>query len=223
VQEPGCKGTCCEVSSTGLIASLPEYIYSISDDGLYVNLYAPSAITWTHGGGDVTLSTITDFPFDPQVSIVISTPAPRPMNIRIRVPSWATGDMTVKVNGSDVALGTPGSFTSLDRTWSEGDTISFTLPIGFTAIKYTGLDQIEGNYDRYALMYGPILMALQGDLNGPGGVPQIPVAPDDLPGLLTPVGGDPLEYNIPGYPGYKYVPYWKLDTEPFTCFPVVQP
>ena len=112
---------------------------------------------------------------------------------------------------------------SLKRTWTEGDTICFTLPVGFTPVKYTGLDQIGGNYDRYALMYGPILMALQGDLDGPGGVPQIAVTPEDLPGLLTPVEGHPLAYHIRRHPGYKYMPYWQIDTASFTCFPVVQP
>jgi hypothetical protein len=221
--KPQCINTCCEVSSTGLIARLPELVYSSCGDGLYVNLYASSGVTRAQDGDDVTLTTTANFPFDPGVSMKISTPNPKPMNIRIRVPSWAKGEMRVVVAGSDYASGTPGSYISLKRTWSEGDTISFKLPIGFTAVKYTGLDQIEGNYDRYALMYGPVLMALQGDLNGPGGVPQIAVAPDDLPGLLTPVEANPLEYNIKGYPGYRYVPYWKIDTESFTCFPVVQP
>ncbi len=222
-RDPGCKNTCCEVSTVGLMARLPEYIYATSVDGIYVNLYTSSVITWDQDGGNVTLNTITDFPFDPAVSMKISTATAKPMNIRIRVPSWATGAMTVLVNGSDFAQGTPGSFISLTRTWSDNDTISFTLPIGFTPVKYTGLDQIDGNYDRYALLYGPILMALQGNLSGPGGVPQIAVDPDDLPGLLTPVAGNQLEYRITGYPGYKYMPYWKLDTESFTCFPVVQP
>ena len=225
---PGCENVCCEVSTAGLIARLPEYIYSTSDDGLYVNLYTSSGITWDQDGDDVTLSTTTNFPFDPEVSMKISTRSAKSMNIRIRVPSWGTGDMPIKLNGSDQASkrpdsGKPGSYLSLDRTWSEGDTISFTLPIGFTTVKYTGLEQIEGNYDRYALMYGPMLMALQGDLSGPGGVPQITVAPDDLPGLLTPVEGNPLEYNITGYPRYKYMPYWKIEDQPFTCFPIVQP
>jgi DUF1680 family protein len=221
--KPRCINTCCEVSSTGLIARLPELVYSICGDGLYINLYASSSITWAQDGDDVTLTTTTNFPFDPAVSMKISTPNPKLMNIRIRVPSWAKGEMKVVVAGSDHASGTPGSYISLKRIWSEGDTISFKLPIGFTVVKYTGLDQIEGNYDRYALMYGPVLMALQGDLNGPGGVPQIAVAPDDLPGLLTPVETNPLEYNIKDYPRYSYVPYWKIDTESFTCFPSVQP
>jgi len=49
------------------------------------------------------------------------------------------------------------------------------------------------------------------------------LAPDDLPGLLRPVARNPPEYDIGEYPGYRYVPYWRIDTEFFTCFPVVQP
>lgn len=221
-REPKCQGTCCEVATAGLIGRLPEYIYSTSEDGIYVNLFAPSEITWPHGGRNVQLSMSTDFPSDPEVSIRVSTPNPTQMTLCIRLPSWAMRDMTVQVNGSDVTSGTPGSYLSLQRTWSDSDTIHFTLPLGFTTVKYTGLDQVEGNLDRYALLYGPILMALQGELCGPGDVPHIGVAPEDLPNLLTPVDGDPLEYNLAGYAGYKYVPYWKLNTEPFTCVPVVQ-
>jgi hypothetical protein len=222
-QEPGCQNTCCEVSSTGLIGRLPEYIYSLASDGAYVNLYASSAITWDQDGDEVTLRMATDFPFDPGVSLEVSTENSKPMKVRVRVPRWATGTMAIKVNGSEVASGTPGSYVSLDRMWSDGDTISFVLPIGFKTVKYTGLDQVEGNYDRYALLHGPVLMALQGELQGPGGVPRLAVAPEDLPGLLKPVDGKPLEYEVTGYPDYRYRPYWNIDTETFTCFPVVQP
>jgi len=221
-EKPVCANTCCEVSSTGQIARLPELIYSICEDGLYINLFAPSEITWSQDGGDVTLCTRTRFPFNPAVSMAIYTPTPKLMNIRIRIPSWAMGEMKVVVGGTEALSGTPGSYLSLKRTWSEGDTVDFTLPMGFRTMKYTGLDQIEGNYDRYALMYGPVLMALVGDLEGPGGVPQIPVAPEDLPGLLTPGEGDPLTHHIQGYPGYRYIPYWQIDRESFTCFPILQ-
>ena len=31
----------------------------------------------------------------------------------------------------------------------------------------------------------------------------------------------PLHFAIDGHPQYKYMPYWQVLTEPFTCFPVV--
>ncbi|GAH67131.1 unnamed protein product [marine sediment metagenome] len=59
-------------------------------------------------------------------------------------------------------------------------------------------------------------------MNGPGGVSPLTIAPDDLKDLLIPVERNPLEYNIKGYSGYKYIPDWKINTESFTCFPVIQ-
>jgi len=90
-------------------------------------------------------------------------------------------------------------------------------------VQYTGLDQVEDNYDRYALKYGPVLMALCGELTGPGNVPRLATSAADLPHLLEPVEDRPLEFMILGYPGYRYVPYWMVDQETFTCFPIVQP
>ena len=46
----GCINTCCEVMGVPFIARLPQYIYSVADDGLYVNLFAASSIAWTNGG-----------------------------------------------------------------------------------------------------------------------------------------------------------------------------
>ena len=67
-----------------------------------------------------------------------------------------------------------------------------------------------------------MLMALQGELAGPGGVPHLKVSPEELPSLLKPLPERPLEYSVDGYPGYAYRPYWKIDEESFTCYPIIQ-
>ena len=213
-------GTCCEVATTGLIGRLPEYIYSVAEDGVYLNLYASSEISLENG---VRLTMTADFPAGTAVSVRISAPNPTPMNLRVRVPSWATGPMVITINGEEVASGTPGSYQALERNWVDGDTVAFTLPIGLKAVQYQGLEQLEGNLDRYALLYGPVLLALQGELDGPLGVPHLEVDPEELPSLLTPVPGDPFAYEVAGHPDHRYVHYWKIDEETFTCLPAVQP
>jgi len=220
-EKTGCSNTCCEVSSVGMMSKLPEYIYSIANDGLYINLFAASAITWNQGGSKTTMTMKTSFPYDPEVNLTLATTSKNAINLRIRVPSWASGNMTININGKPAATGTPGTYVSLNRKWYSNDKISFTLPISLTTVKYTGLDQVNGNLDRYALLYGPVLMALQGPLTGPDKVPQIASTADGLEDLLTPASGSPLQYNVKGYPSYKYVPYW-LVSGTFTCFPIVQ-
>jgi hypothetical protein len=218
----GGANTCCEVSTAGLIGRLPEFIYAIAETGVYVNLYAASTISWDPGDGEVTLTMDTAFPYHPAVAITVATSEPTSFDLRLRIPAWAGETVPVSVNGTVVAVGQPGTYVCLSRTWADHDVLSMTLPMRMTPVKYTGLDQVDGNLDRYALLYGPVLMALCGAVAGPGGVPQLATTAEALPNLLVPVQENSLEFAIKGYPDYRYIPYWKIDAETFTCFPIVQ-
>ncbi len=217
--EAQCTGTCCEVAAVGLIGRLPEYIYSLAGDAVFVNLYASSEIVL---GSGARLVMTADFPVSGDVSIRVCAPAPTRLDLRIRVPSWATGPVTFTVGGKPVATGKPGSYCSIERLWGDGETIAFRLPMGFKAVQYQGLDQLKDNVDRYALLYGPILLALVGEGDGfPEGA-RLPVHPRELAGLPTPAAGNPFAYPVNGLPDLRYVHYWTLDQERFTCFPAVQ-
>ena len=166
------NNTCCEGQGSRLLGSLPEYIYSIADDGLYVNIFEPSSISWDHNNQPVTLKMKTEFPFDQQVSLRVATEKPVNFVIHVRVPSWAAADMPIAVDGQTVAVGKAGTYQAIERIWTDGDTISFKLPVDFRITRYTGFDQIAG-HERYAIEYGPLLMAAVGPLgrqlchNGP--------------------------------------------------------
>ena len=214
--------TCCEVSAAGLIGRMPELIYSLDRDGFSVNLFAASAIRHDFGGGEVSLRMATTFPLRPEVEIEVTASVEAPFPIRLRIPRWAASDVVVTVNGDDEVRGAPGTYLVLTRKWSPGDVLRFTLPMAASLERYRGLDQVEGNLDRYALTYGPVLMALCGELDGPSGVPRLAMSPVDLPHHLQAVAGRPLEFELAGHPGYRYVPYWRVDSEAFTCFPIVQ-
>jgi hypothetical protein len=46
----------------------------------------------------------------------------------------------------------------------------------------------------------------------------IPAA--EVPDRLAPIG--PLQYAVDGKEGVRYLPYWLVDSEPFTCFPTMR-
>ncbi len=223
-KEEGRRGnTCCEVSAAGLIGRLPEFVYSVDADGFYVNMFAAASMRHDLGFGEMSLTMLTTFPHGREVMIEVATPVERSFAIHVRIPCWAASNIVVEVNGAEEAVGMPGTYLELTRKWSNGDVVGFTLPVGFSTVRYSGLDQVEGNHDRYALKYGPVLMALCGDLTGPGGVPRLATSAKDLPHLLEPVAGRPLEFTIRKHPRYRYAPYWMVDQETFTCFPIVEP
>jgi DUF1680 family protein len=218
--------TCCEVMGTGLYGRLPQYIYSIAEDGLYVNLYEPSTITWQHLGQQVSLSTVTAFPYGPDVALRLMTSRPRPMKIRLRVPRWASKEVQIRVNDRVMAEGKAGTYITLDRTWADNDHINFTLPIDFRLTRYEGFDQVNG-WDRYALEYGPLLMALSGSLDDeykqPNGqsCSRLQFTPEELTSALESVVNQPLHFRVKGDADHKYLPYFEVSTETFTCLPIV--
>ena len=216
---PLCTNSCCEGQGTRLLGSLPEYIYSVAADGLYVNLFEPSAIEWTQGGTQMKAALSGNFPMSPDVKLEISASQAAQAKIRIRVPAWAAGPMQVSVNKEAAVTGKPGSFVTLNRMWSTGDTVRFTLPMELKLTRYTGLDKIEG-YERFALEYGPVLLALVGSdsavLKVPGGKRH-----EEILGRIKQDPFRPLHFSIEGQPELAYIPYWLVVTEPFTCYPVI--
>jgi hypothetical protein len=127
--------------------------------------------------------------------------------------------MVVYVNGEAAATGRPGSYVVLDRAWAEGDIVNFTLPAALRAERYMGVDQIP-NHERYAVSWGPILLAAVG-------APEIRLLmenvrqPEDVVKHLRPVPGHPLHFQVENNPGVEFMPYWQVDDEAFNCFPAV--
>jgi DUF1680 family protein len=218
-ESPTRKNSCCEGQGSRIIGSLPEHIYTIAPDGLYVNLYEPSTIQWTSQESNVRLEMKTRFPYDTLVQLEFATDQPARFKLRIRVPSWASASMPITLNEKRLQSGRPGSYVTIERTWSKGDVIAFTLPIAFRLTRYTGADQIPGS-PRYSIEYGPILYAIVGLLENTIRLNNQREA-DDLIHELAPVPEQPLHYRINGHPQVTVMPYWQISTEVFTCFPAI--
>jgi DUF1680 family protein len=217
-----CDNSCCEGQGTRLLGSLPEYIYSVMDEGedagLFVDMFAPSTIRWQQAGQQLEMAMKTSFPESPEVGLAFTLAEPVRSTIRVRTPSWASAEMPVLVNGKITAQGKPGRYVVLNRTWQSGDTISFSLPMAFRLTKYTGLDKIEG-HDRYALEYGPILMSIEG--NDDARLKAHGAGAEEFVKQLTPRFGQPLQFEIAGNPEHHYAPYFAIKNDAFTCYPVI--
>jgi len=210
---PTAHNTCCEGQGTRLLASLPEYIYSTAADGIYVDLYHASTIDWAQGGDNLHLAMDTHFPVDPAVKLTLTVPHPTKSSIRIRVPAWSTASMPIDINSKHAATGKPGTYVTLHRVWNSGDIVTFSLPMGFRLTPYTGMEPGFGR-DRFALEYGPILMALAGPIDT-----RLDMDPGALVASLSPVADRPLHFDIAGHPDHRYMPYWQVQDETITCYP----
>jgi len=210
--------SCCEGQGTSGLGSIPEYLYSIAPDGFAVDMYAGSTFRWHQGNRKLTAHTVTRFPFSPDVRISINVERPTDAVIRIRVPRWAAASMQILINGNVAATGNPGSYAAVTRKWRNGDTIAFTLPMAFRVTPYVGMERSATPH--YALEYGPILLALTGNVDAQGNATlALPI--EELTKRLHPVEGKPLHFAIEGDTQRQYVPYWELQDETFTCYPAI--
>lgn len=217
------ENTCCEGTGAMIYGMLPGLVYNLhnADNGVTVNLFADSEITFGEGCG---LCMETAFPVDNTVTITVTGNGAFPL--RIRVPYWVSDDVRFCINGKEAVTGKAGTYITLERIWNSGDVITFTLPRTLRTVRYEGMTVVNG-YERYALMDGPIMMAVSGetqtfspekiawnekagldsraDWNCTHWIGELDDAGNFLPGNLT------------------VMPYYLVpNDQEFTCFPLVK-
>ena len=144
-----CNGTALE-SSTKLQNSI--YFRSADNQSLYVNLFIPSTLNWTEEG--ITVKQETSFPHEDRTRLTISGAGA--VELKVRVPSWATNGFLVTINGKkENVVAEPGTYLSLHRAWKDGDVIELQMPFGFH------LEPIMDQQNIASLFYGPVLLAAQ--------------------------------------------------------------
>jgi hypothetical protein len=211
--------SCCSGVGTRIFGSLPEYIYSISEDDVYVDLFASSTLTWKRKEGDVEIKMTTSMPYDSQVVLQVKGESFQAFHLHIRVPYWATGEYCIH-SGEDKIRAVAGSYCCIEVTGERE--FHFIIPMGFRSHKYTGVEEVVG-YDRYCLEYGPLLMAFTGKAEYKYSTIQSilmegynPLKPEDW---LT-RSPETLNWEIIGKEGTLLVPYFSISEELFVTYPL---
>ncbi len=127
-----CTGTFSQVTADYGISS-----YFHDDDGLYVNLYVPSKVTWRRGSEQISLVQHTNYPHRPTSQFEISVAKASDFAVYLRIPAWSGPKTAILVNGERVGEGPePGKFARLHSTWKNGDRIEieFDMPTTLEAV-----------------------------------------------------------------------------------------
>ncbi len=167
LRNPWYDTTCCPPNIERLFESLPGYLYGISRDGVYVNLYHTSDLDWRlEDGTGIKVSEVTDYPWSGAVKFKVMPAKPAEFTLYLRWPGWAPS-ISVEVNGVPVPvpLNQSGSYLPVSREWKPGDTVALDLPM--TATPTVSNPRVADDYGRVALQRGPLVYALeQIDQNG---------------------------------------------------------
>ncbi|MBO3803688.1 MAG: glycoside hydrolase family 127 protein [Candidatus Brockarchaeota archaeon] len=150
---------CCPPNIARLIASVPGYCYSLSEEGVWVNVYAESVARIELGGKPLTLEQRTEYPWDGKVELELDPGEERRFAIFLRIPGWCRG-ASAKVDGRPAGEeAKPGSYLGLQRTWKAGDRVELDLPMEVEMLESD--PNVAENAGRVALKRGPIVYCFE--------------------------------------------------------------
>ncbi|VVJ17445.1 Uncharacterised protein [Amycolatopsis camponoti] len=197
---------CCQGSGLETQTKLADSIYFRTGTTLIVNQFLPSVLTWTERG--ITVTQTTSFPAGDTTTLGITGNVGGAWDLRIRIPGWTSG-ATVAVNGvaQNIAT-TPGSYATVTRSWTTGDTVTVRLPMKVV------LRPANDNTNVAAVTYGPVVLAGNYGNSTLTGLPALD------PSSITRTSSSTLSFSakangatvglVPFYDaqGFTYTVYW---------------
>ncbi|GAB2607721.1 glycoside hydrolase family 127 protein [Streptomyces capparidis] len=142
---------CCQGTGLEMHTRLMDSIYFRSDTTLIVNMFLPSVLNWSQRG--ITVTQTTTYPVGDTTTLQVTGNVQGTWSMRVRIPSWTTG-ATVSVNGVVQNItATPGSYATLTRSWTSGDTVTVHLPMRVV------VRAANDNANVAAVTYGPVVLA----------------------------------------------------------------
>ncbi len=169
----GCA--CCPSNICRFIPAIPGYIYSVTDDDLYVNLFASSEAEISLGKNDVTVTQQTDYPWDGKVTMTVGPEKERKFTLHIRIPGWARNEAipgglyrfadsvaeeySLLVNGEAPESEMTDGYVTITRKWKKGDRVELYLPMPVRTV--VADEKVEENLGRYAVQRGPLIFCAE--------------------------------------------------------------
>lgn len=208
---------CCYGTGVESFAKLQDSVYfHDAGDGLYVNLYVPSELTWAEKR--VRLTQQTRFPEAETSTFTIHAARPTHIALHLHVPYWAAG-YKITVNGRPFATATrPTSYAVVSRTWREGDTVGVTLPMALHT------KAMPDDPTMQAVMYGPLVLAGVMDGQTPRTADrqttgELRVASPVPTNWLKPVPGRPLMFRTVGQAhDTTFIPLYQIIDQPYGVY-----
>ena len=181
-----------------------DSIYFYSGETLYVNLFIASVLSWP--GRGLTVRQDTTFPSASSTRLTITGSGH--IALKVRVPAWSNG-MTVRINGTQQSVtATPGTYLTIDRTWSNGDVVDISVG---AALRFP---RTNDNANVGAVTYGPIVFAGEygsTDLHG--------TLPTLRSGSLVRDPANPLRFTgTAGTGAVSLIPLYQLHHQRYTVY-----
>ncbi|MCE7060197.1 glycoside hydrolase family 127 protein [Dyadobacter sp. CY343] len=153
------KSNCCPPNTVRTVSEVNQYVYSVSDAGVFFNLYGGNKLDTRFKNGALKLSQTTDYPWDGKVSIQVEEAPFKVFSMFFRIPGWCSG-ATLAVNGKKHTVSlNAGTYAEVKRAWKKGDKVELLLPMPVKLIESNPL--VEETRNQVAVKRGPIVYCVE--------------------------------------------------------------
>ena len=168
----GCA--CCPSQICRFLPSIGNYIYGVSDDAVWVNLYMGNTAEVKLGRRTVTLTQETGYPWSGGVKLIVGTSRPLNTGLRFRIPGWCTS-YTLAVNGEVVAAPVDKGYAVISRKWKDGDTVSLDFEMPVRLVDAGPL--VKEDLGKRAVQRGPLVYCIE-EVDNPEGFDSLRLTED---------------------------------------------
>jgi len=159
--------TCCPTNMVRMLASVPGYMYSISDEGVWVHLFDNSKVTYQLADGTpFSLEQSTNYPWDGVIELTIGLKAPKEFTLFIRSPRWNSKlrILSISEDGPGIDEGSSG-YRGIRKTWHPGEKIRLKIDVFPTLVECD--PRVRENYGSVAVQRGPLVYCAE-SIDNPG-------------------------------------------------------
>ena len=151
---------CCPPNTTRKLCETQNYAYSLSKEGLWVNLYGGNELNTTlENGGKIQLKQTSDYPWDGNIKLEFTQTPDKDFTLFLRIPGWCK-NATVSVNQKpEPARPDAGTYIPVKRKWKKGDMVELHLPMKAMLMEANPL--VEETRNQVAVKRGPVVYCLE--------------------------------------------------------------
>lgn len=165
--------TCCPTNVVRMIASLPGYFYSTSEEGVWVHFYDNSVLNWRlENGVKLILEQETNYPWMRDVNIKVTPEIETKFTLFLRIPGWCCF-ASVSINDEAERGAVPGEYLQIEREWKPGDRIHLKLPTDTTLQEAD--PRVREDLECVAVQRGPVIYCIESVDN-----PEVPIRDVEL-------------------------------------------
>jgi DUF1680 family protein len=178
----GCA--CCPSNIARFVPAIPGYVYAVTDDDIYVNLYISNNAEINIGKKKVAISQKANFPWDGKVEILVDPETSRKFSMKVRIPGWAVNEAIpgglyrfesqnseaykIMLNGESIKSEIKNGYAEIKRQWKKGDKIELDFPMPVR--KVVADERIQADVGKIAVQRGPIIYCAEWPDNNKGNV-----------------------------------------------------